>query len=147
MVLLSEKQQLNRSRNPLRIFKQYSKVPVPLSKLRNLALMMYKKEGISVNRRISLVFCSDYAIRKLNALYRDMDRATDVLSFSIGDADFLGEIYISLERAKIQARRYQTSCNEEIKRLFIHGFFHLLGYDHSKPGERKIMEKKEALYQ
>jgi probable rRNA maturation factor len=147
MVLPTENHQRTHPVIPLRIFKQYPLVPVPQSKLRKLALIMYKNEGLSCNCRISLVFCSDYAIRKLNGLYRDIDRATDVLSFTIGDPDLLGEIYISLERVKIQARRYETTCNDEIRRLFIHGFFHLLGYDHTKPGERKKMEEKEALYQ
>jgi probable rRNA maturation factor len=132
--------------NPLLISRQYSRIPVSLSKLRRLALTMYKKEGVSLTHRISLVFCSDRAIRKLNACYRHIDRATDVLSFSLGDADLLGEIYISSQRAKVQAQRFQTTFNDEIIRLFIHGFFHLLGYDHHKPEERIKMEKKEAFY-
>lgn len=146
MVLLPGKQQNTRLENPLLIFKQNPSNSVSLSKLRHLALIMYKKEGIPVARRISLVFCSDYAIKKLNTRYRDSSRATDVLSFAIGDADLLGEIYISLERAKIQARRYETTLHDEIQRLFVHGFFHLLGYDHKKPGERIKMEKKESFY-
>lgn len=151
MVLRFEKHRRTRarhqSRHPLRIFKRCSAVPVPLFTLRQHALIMYKKENVPVTRRISLVFCSDYTIRKLNASYRGIDRATDVLSFAIGDEDLLGEIYISLERAKAQAWRYKTSCDDEIIRLFVHGFFHLLGYDHKNRQEREIMEKKEALYQ
>jgi probable rRNA maturation factor len=132
--------------HPLVIFQPCSRLPVPRDRLRKVAAGIFKKENVPVARRISLVFCSDYFIRKLNARYRNIDRATDVLSFATGDADLLGEIYISLERAKVQARRYKTSTEDEIIRLFVHGFFHLLGYDHHKPGERKTMENKEAFY-
>ena len=146
MVLLSKQRLGSRLKNPLLVFRQYAGIPVSLSALRRLALSMYKKEGIQVIRRISLVFCSDHTIRKLNKQYRDIDRATDVLSFALGDDDLLGEIYISLERAKVQARRYDSSLDTEIKRLFVHGFFHLLGHDHKKSGERIAMENKESFY-
>jgi len=96
-----------------------------------------------LTRSISVIFCSDHTIRRLNALYRHIDRATDVLSFTIGDQDMLGEIYISLQRAAVQARRYHVAYQEEILRLFIHGFYHLLGFDHEKKSDRQKMELKE----
>jgi probable rRNA maturation factor len=145
MVFLSEKHRSPKA-TPLRIWKQCARFPVPWQKLSRLAGLLYKNEGIPKVRGISLVLCSDRAIRSLNAEYRAIDRATDVLSFTIGDEDLLGEIYISTERAKVQARRFGTSFDNEIMRLFVHGFFHLLGYDHKKPGDRIKMEKKECLY-
>jgi probable rRNA maturation factor len=69
-----------------------------------------------------------------------------VLSFNYDDNDLLGEIYISLNRARVQARRYRVSCNNEILRLFVHGMFHLLGFDHEKPGDKKKMEAQESHY-
>jgi probable rRNA maturation factor len=82
----------------------------------------------------------------LNAEYRKIDRPTDVLSFCFEDDDFLGEIYISLQRAKIQAKKYLLTYDEEVSRLFVHGIFHLLGFDHLEDNQRKTMEAKERKY-
>ena len=107
---------------------------------------IYEGEKVNREQKINLILCSDYTIRKLNREYRNIDRATDVLSFPFGEPDFLGEIYISLQRAKVQARRYGISYNDEIVRLFVHGTFHLLGYDHIIESERLEMEKMERKY-
>ena len=64
----------------------------------------------------------------------------------MNDPDLLGKIHISLPRVKIQARMFGTGNDGEIARLFVHGFFHLLGYDHVKEADRAAMEKKEAKY-
>ena len=128
---------------PLRIIRYYHSLPVPAKKLQKLARSFYKKEHIPLCQSISVVFCSDHTIRKLNACYRRIDRATDVLSFTIGDKDLLGEIYISLQRAEIQARRYGVTYQEEVVRLFIHGFYHLLSYDHETKSESLRMSSKE----
>lgn len=128
---------------PLRIIRYYHSLPVPAKRLERLAPLLYKNEHISLSRIISVVFCSDHTIRKLNARYRHIDRATDVLSFAIGDEDLLGEIYISLQRAAIQSRRYRITYQEEVIRLFIHGFYHLLGYDHETKSDRSKMALKE----
>ncbi|MGA2507525.1 MAG: rRNA maturation RNase YbeY [Chitinispirillaceae bacterium] len=129
--------------HPLRIIQHYHSMPIPARKLQRFAPTLYKREHISLSRNISVVFCSDYTIRKLNARYRHIDRPTDVLSFSMGDEDLLGEIYISLQRAAIQARRYRVPYQEEVIRLFIHGFYHLLGYDHETKSDRLKMALKE----
>jgi probable rRNA maturation factor len=146
MLLQSGKPKGAGQKCPLRIYINNQSLPVPQQQLCRLALTIYKKERIPLTKTISLVFCSDHAIRNLNAGYRKINRATDVLSFTLDDDDFLGEIYISLERVKVQARRYEISFNDEITRLFVHGFFHLLGYDHKKEAERLLMEKKESFY-
>jgi probable rRNA maturation factor len=65
------------------------------------------------------------------------------LSFNYDEDDLLGEIYISLQRAAIQARRYDVSYESEIERLFIHGILHLLGFDHETAPQRKRMEALE----
>jgi len=128
---------------PLDIIRCYFSLPVPVKKLQQTSRLLYKKEHVPLTQGISVVFCSDSAIRKLNARYRHIDHATDVLSFTMGDNDLLGEIYISLQRAAIQARRYRVTYQEEVVRLFIHGFYHLLGYDHKTERGYKEMEKKE----
>ena len=135
-----------KSFNSLRILHQYQPLTVPLNRLEAVARRIYKVEKVDQKKATDVVFCSDYTIRKLNRTYREINKATDVLSFYFGDPDFLGEIYISLQRAKIQARRFECSYDDEIIRLFVHGLFHLLGYDHETEPERKIMEKKESKY-
>lgn len=128
------------------IHHQYTRLPYPEERLLEIAEIIYKTEKISLNKKTNLVLCSDYYIRKLNRQYRDLDKVTDVLSFEIGDSDLLGEIYISLERVRVQARRFGITYDDEIIRLFVHGMFHLLGYDHQDSKEREVMESKERIY-
>jgi probable rRNA maturation factor len=119
---------------------------VPVRLVANTARRIYAREKIPVGRKTHVVFCSDDAIRKLNARFRGKNRATDVLSFTFDEADLLGEIYISLRRAAVQARRYHVSRDNEILRLFVHGMFHLLGFDHQILQDRRTMEAKESQY-
>lgn len=131
---------------PLIIYHEYISLNFPKTKLHRLAKNIYTNEKVSSKSTVSLVLCSDYRIKKLNSDYRDINRPTDVLSFCFGDSDLLGEIYISLQRATVQSRRYGLSYDDEIVRLFVHGMFHLLGYDHMEKSERTIMETKERKY-
>lgn len=129
--------------NPLEIYHQYTRLPSPDEKLTEMAQSIYRREKIKSKQKTSLILCSDYLIRKLNREYRQKDKVTDVLSFGMDDPDLLGEIYISLQRARVQANRFGISYDEEILRLFVHGLFHLQGYDHEDEKEREIMEGKE----
>jgi probable rRNA maturation factor len=129
--------------HPLTVFRNSPSVRVPLTRLRRTARFLYRKENVPFVRRTVLVFCTNQAIRRLNRRYRRTDRATDVLSFAFGDDDLLGEIYISPCRAAVQARHYRLTYPEEILRLFIHGFYHLLGYDHTTKTGRIKMEEME----
>ncbi len=85
---------------------------------------------------IDIVFTDDKEIKKLNSAYRAKNKPTDVLSFSQTegeDLDFiesLGDIIISLDTAKKQAKQYKVTFEEEVLRLLMHGMLHLLGYDH-----------------
>lgn len=101
----------------------------------------------------SIVLTDDAMIRALNRDYRESDRATDVLSFPLADpasvadpdrAVFLGEIYISLETARAQARAARRAYPREIAHLVIHGLLHLLGRDHRTRAERRRMAALEA---
>ncbi len=86
-------------------------------------------------------------IHKLNKEYRNIDRETDVISFALEDTKdityenyrLLGDIYISIEKAKEQAECYHHSLKRELCFLSVHGFLHLLGYDHMKEEDEKIM--------
>lgn len=76
---------------------------------------------------LSLLFCENSFIHELNLKYREKDSPTDVLSFPAEMDFFLGDIVISLERAKEQA---EDGLEKEVEMLLAHGLLHLLGYDH-----------------
>jgi probable rRNA maturation factor len=91
----------------------------------------------------SVVFITDEAMRTYNHRYRGMDKATDVLSFE-GEGDYLGDILISTETAWAQARKSPTlTFDDNIRRLLLHGFLHLSGYDHETDnGEMREIERR-----
>ncbi len=127
-------------------FHEYISLSFPHNSLKSTVEKLYNKWKATRHKGVNVIFCSDYRIRKLNRTYRNKDRTTDVLSFPFTDEDFLGEIYISLQRAAVQARRFHLSYAEEVNRLFVHGFFHLLGFDHTTEKERNLMESHEKRY-
>jgi probable rRNA maturation factor len=96
--------------------------------------------------QVNLVFCSNTKVRALNREYRGLNRVTDVLSFSWGEPDFAGEIYIAVNQVKIQAPRWKNNYFNELRRVIVHGILHLCGYDHMKVKDRGIMRKKEDFY-
>jgi probable rRNA maturation factor len=107
-------------------------------------------EVLGLNKaELSIALVSDAQIRRLNKLYRNKDKPTDVLSFPIGekveDWLILGDIVISVDTAKRQAKEFGYSLEEELKRLLVHGLVHLLGYDHELGGEeeKKFFELEE----
>jgi probable rRNA maturation factor len=94
---------------------------------------------------VSVFLAGEETLAALNSRYRDVDRATDVLSFAAGNTDpetglfHLGEIVISLPRAARQASARAHPLQREISLLAIHGTLHLLGHDHAKAAEKKRM--------
>jgi probable rRNA maturation factor len=93
----------------------------------------------------TIAFVSDKRIRELNRQFRDVDKATDVLSFPAGgpDASELGDIAISVETAAAQAKESGLSFEDEIAQLILHGLLHLAGYDHETDnGEMNRLELK-----
>ena len=92
--------------------------------------------------RINLVLMSDREIKKLNRKFRKKNKATDVLAFPMGEEGILGDIAISVETAKRNAKHFGISYRHELKRLVVHGVLHLLGYKHGKE-----MRDAEKVYQ
>lgn len=97
---------------------------------------------------LSLVLVNDMYIRNLNWKYRKKDLATDVLAFPMRDSrglsgPVLGDVVISVETAKREARKRKKTFQEELDLYFVHGILHLLGYDDEKPRARKKMKTKE----
>ncbi len=104
---------------------------------------------------LSLSIVSDAAMRVINRDHRGKDRTTDVLSFALDgetarDATrrqtperLLGDVVISVETARRQAADYDATLQEELYRLLIHGLLHVLGHDHMRPDERRVMQREE----
>lgn len=90
---------------------------------------------------INLILTGDVEIKKLNKHYRGKDKPTDVLSFAYLENGVIGEIFISVKTARKQAAEKKHSLNRELEILFVHGFLHLLGFDHNNDREEKEMEK------
>ena len=126
-----------------------------------------KKEGVNCKYQISLLFVDNEEIREINRETRNIDRATDVLSFPMldypnkkffkdfyidynfdetfldGDELVLGDIVLSLERALEQSEEYNHSYKREVPYLVVHSILHLLGYDHMEEDDKAIMRKRE----
>jgi probable rRNA maturation factor len=130
----------------VRILHHYRGLSAPSRSLVALGARIYREHGLRPAQQTHVILCSDYVIRRLNNRFRSIDRPTDVLSFNYGEPDLLGEIYISLQRSAVQARRVGSSYPEEVRRLFVHGMCHLLGHDHESEKDRATMEQLESRY-
>ena len=91
---------------------------------------------------VTIAFVSDRKIRDLNRMFRGLDKSTDVLSFPSGeDGQTLGDVAISIETAKVQAKRHRLTLERELAQLILHGVLHLFGYDHeTDDGEMNRLE-------
>lgn len=103
-------------------------------------------------REMNVIFVDNKEIKEINNKYRKIDKATDVISFANRDNDFiiktkeLGDIFISIEKATEQASKYGHSIDREIGFLAVHGYLHLIGYDHQdNEGEKKMIIKQEKI--
>ena len=115
-----------------------------------------KKEGIEEGTELSVTFVDNERIREINKEYRDKDSATDVISFALEEMGedeveivgaemprMLGDIIISIERTREQAEEYGHSFDRELGFLALHGFLHLLGYDHMNAEDEKVMFSRQ----
>ena len=107
---------------------------------------------------ITVTLTTKENIKEINKEYRNIDRATDVLSFPMFEKDeleekiknndfdhedVLGDLVISIEKVKEQAEEYGHSFERELSYMLVHGFYHLMGYDHIKEEDKKKMRPKE----
>lgn len=109
------------------------------------------------NINISIIYTTPVDIQEYNKEYRNIDRATDVLSFPMFEKEevekfkeeksivpeVLGDIIINLSQVKMQADEYGHSFERELAYMLVHGFYHLMGYDHMEEEDKKIMRLKE----
>lgn len=119
-----------------------------VEKVLQSAVLKEDLENVSFN----LIIVNNSYIHELNKQYRNIDRETDVITFALEDEEtlilpgterVLGDIYVSIDKAKSQALEYGHSLLRELAFLAVHGFYHLLGYDHMTTEEEKIMFGKQ----
>ncbi len=96
---------------------------------------------------ITFVFCSDDYLLKLNKDYLQHDYFTDIITFDYCEKNIIsGDIFISIDRIKENARQYNVTFENELQRVMIHGVLHLVGYKDKSEEEKKIMREKENFY-
>jgi probable rRNA maturation factor len=98
---------------------------------------------VTERHEMNIVFLSKEQIQEMNKTYRNIDKVTDVISFPDQEDNYIGDIFICLDRAKEQAIDYGHTIEREIGFLAVHGYLHLLGYDHHTEAEEKIMFAKQ----
>ncbi|MGG4143179.1 rRNA maturation RNase YbeY [Paenibacillus algorifonticola] len=145
---------------------EQDKVDIPeawITRLEQLLGLAGEAEGLTTGE-VTLTFTDNEQIHQLNRDYRNIDRPTDVLSFAMQDdgtdeldiifevesedevdpiSGMLGDIVISVEKAVEQSEEYGHSLEREIGFLFVHGFLHLIGYDHETESDEAVMTSKQ----
>ena len=133
--------------------KEYEKV------ISNVLEECFKEEKLTESKLyITITLTTPENIRKINKKQRKIDKETDVLSFpmfqkdeldeKIKSKDFLyedvlGDIVISIDKVERQAKEYGHSFERELSYMVVHGFYHLMGYDHIEEKDKVVMRKKE----
>ena len=126
----------------------------------NAIEVVSKEADLSEGTEVSVTICDNEEIREINREFRNIDKATDVLSFPmysysepmvlaeevLEGENMLGDIVISLERAREQAEEYGHSTERELSFLTVHSMLHLLGYDHMEEEERVQMREREEYF-
>ena len=127
--------------------------------IKKVIAQCFKEEKLENSKLyISITLTTPEHIHEINKQYRNVDRATDVLSFPMFEKDeldekirtqnfehedVLGDIVISIEKVEEQAKEYGHSFERELSYMLVHGFYHLMGYDHIEEEDKKIMRPKE----
>lgn len=132
--------------NKVEIFNNYKEKIVEEETVKNLISFAIKFMNLE-KLEFNIIFVDNDYIHGLNRDYRHIDRPTDVITFALEDGEkvdtgeyrMLGDIYISIDKAKEQAEEYGHSFLRELSFLAVHGFLHLLGYDHMNEEDEKVM--------
>jgi rRNA maturation RNase YbeY len=121
--------------------------PQDKGKVRQWIGGIIKKEGFKPGR-INIVFCSDAYLLDKNIKYLNNNDLTDIITFDMSERKDVveGDIYISVDRARENAKEFKVHLQNEIRRLIIHGLMHLCGYNDQSPAEKVQMTRKEDYY-
>jgi len=132
---------------PIRFF--YEEVDFKIkhpTKVRRWVTETTRKEKRQVSE-INYIFCSDKYLLSLNQNYLNHNTLTDIITFDNSEGKIIeGEIYISFDRVNENASKFQSSFEDELHRVMIHGVLHLCGYKDKKPKDKTLMRKKEDAY-
>lgn len=106
-----------------------------------------KKEGLSIES-LNYVFCSDKYLLEINKQFLDHNYYTDIISFDLSEVpgQLIGEVYISVDRVKDNAKTHRATFSEELLRVIFHGALHFCGYKDKKPSDAKKMRQMEDLW-
>lgn len=137
--------------NKIEVFNQIDEEIEELKIVEKVLYSALDKEKLD-NTSFNLIIVNNDYIHELNKNYRGIDRETDVITFALEDEDslvlptddrVLGDIYISIDKARMQSEEYGHSLLRELSFLSVHGFYHLLGYDHMTEEDEKVMFRKQ----
>ena len=113
----------------------------------NKWLRMVAEREIKRIGDISIIFCSDNYILDVNMKYLQHDYFTDVITFDYCEGDKLsGDLFISVDTVRENAKLYNTDFNDELNRVMVHGILHLIGYDDHSQKDKQLIRKKEDYY-
>jgi len=114
------------------------------TRLKQFLITLFKKEKKPL-AALSYIFCSDQRLLEINRQFLQHDFFTDIITFPLSDPGqpITGEIYISIDRVRDNAREFGSSVKKELHRVIFHGALHLCGYKDKSPGEEKLMRKME----
>jgi len=132
----------------IRFFTEDSNVALKnKAKLRDWFINTAKAEGNSI-KELNYIFCSDAYLLEMNQSYLNHDTYTDIITFDNSETNgkVLGDIFISIDRIKENAKNFGVTESEELHRVMIHGLLHLLGYGDKSKAEKTIMTEKENHY-
>lgn len=122
----------------INVFDNYDNIPFNYQKVVNDVQNYFPLE-----KEVSLILVDLAEIQKINHEFRHLDYPTDVISFESGEDDYLGDIFICIDKALEQALTYGHSVEREFAFLLVHGLLHLQGYDHLSEEDEKIMFNKQ----
>jgi len=115
--------------------------------IKDLIRNLFKREQVQFER-INYIFCSDEYLLQINQQYLNHNTLTDIITFPLSEreAPVIGEIYISIDRIKENAKTYKVQYQSELLRVMIHGVLHLCGYKDKTKSDQQEMRDKENYY-
>ncbi|RKR80956.1 rRNA maturation RNase YbeY [Mucilaginibacter gracilis] len=121
--------------------------PKKKAKLREWLKATIVAEGYSLSE-LNYIFCSDTYLLALNQQYLDHDTYTDIITFDNSEIEnvVVGDIFISIDRVRENAKEFSKTEEDELHRVIIHGALHLLGYKDKTKADKKLMTEKEDFY-
>lgn len=130
----------------IEVINTHPKIKLAKNPVRKMVQEIFRELGLSF-QALNIVVVNDEHLRNLHRDYLSDDSYTDVMTFNLSEGNAIeGEIYISADRAAVQAREFGVTLSEEVGRLIIHGLLHLAGYQDLEPPQRAQMREKEDYF-